>query len=93
MNELHISEIIQKITKKYNLQYGLNKIEARQAWHTVMGKTISKHTDSVELKDGTLYVELSSAALRQELYYGKEKIIHLINEEMRSKAVSEVVLK
>jgi len=45
------------------------------------------------LKGGILYVELTSAVLREELSYGKDKIIKMINEELRREIVREVVLR
>jgi len=41
----------------------------------------------------TLYVELSSAVLREELTHGKSKIVAMINEELKREVVKEVVLR
>jgi hypothetical protein len=40
-----------------------------------------------------MYVALSSAVLREELSYGKEKIIKMINEELRKDLVTNLVLR
>jgi hypothetical protein len=40
-----------------------------------------------------LYVALSSAVLREELSYGKDKIIKMINEELRKDVVKEIILR
>jgi hypothetical protein len=45
------------------------------------------------LKGNTLYVELTSAVLREELSYGKEKIISMINDELGREVVKEVILR
>jgi hypothetical protein len=37
-------------------------------------------------------VRLTSSALREELSYGKEKIVKMINEEMGSEVVSKLML-
>jgi hypothetical protein len=47
----------------------------------------------VVLKGSTLYVELSSAVLREELCHGKSKIVAMINEELRRDVVKDVVLR
>jgi hypothetical protein len=47
----------------------------------------------VVLKGSTLYVELSSAVLREELSHGKSKIVAMINEELRRDVVKDVVLR
>lgn len=74
------------------IQTGLNKVQVKEAWHKVMGPAISKYTTEIFLDRKTLYVKLSSAALRQELSYGRERIKELLNEELKSDIVENVVL-
>jgi len=81
------------ISSNRKLQKGLNKVSAQQAWHRVMGNAISKYTTQVLLERDTLYVRLSSSVLREELSYGKEKIIKLLNDELGKELVTKLVLR
>jgi hypothetical protein len=45
----------------------------------------------VYIKDGTLFLQIESAPLRNELFRAKSKIIELINREMGSALVQDVV--
>lgn len=92
-NTKSLSSVIQQIIKKNKLEYGLHKVEVKEVWNRIMGISIAKHTNSVELKGDILYVELSSPALSQELSYGKEKIIANINEEIGSEIIKKLILK
>jgi hypothetical protein len=47
----------------------------------------------VELKNNTLYVKLTSPVLREELMYGREKIITMINVELGKEVVKSLVLR
>jgi hypothetical protein len=47
----------------------------------------------VVLKGTTLYVSLTSAVLREELSYGKQKIIKMINEELHKEVIKDVILR
>ena len=85
--------IKQWIGANRKLQRGLHKVSAEEAWHTVMGNAISKYTTRVHLQSKTLYVDLSSSVLREELSYGKAKIIQLLNEELGDDLVSRIILK
>ena len=58
-----------------------------------MGNGINNYTTAIELKNDTLYVQLSSSALREELSYGKQKIIELLNEEIGKEIVNKIVLR
>lgn len=91
-NTNSISNIIKQLIKENNLEYGLQKAELPQIWHNIMGNAIAKYTHSVELKNDVVYVRLSSAALCQELNYGKEKIIGHINQELGKDIVKKIVI-
>ena len=58
-----------------------------------MGNGVNTYTKEVILKGSTLYVTLSSAVLREELSYGKQKIISMLNEELRKDVVKELILR
>lgn len=74
------------------LKTGIDKVQVQDAWHKVMGKSISNNTTDIHLDRTTLYVKLSSAPLRQELDYGKDKILAMINQELERDLVKKVVL-
>jgi hypothetical protein len=71
----------------------MDKIDVEQAWKTLMGNGVNSYTQEVVLKGQTLYVKLSSAVLREELSYGKHKIISMLNEELQKEVVKELILR
>lgn len=66
------------------------EVKAEEAWHIVMGKFFEKYTDSVEVRQRVLHVKINSPAMRQELSYGKSKIIANINEEIKKEFLIDV---
>ena len=92
-NESTISEVLQTFIEKNKLQHGMDKIDVEQAWKDLMGNGVNNYTKEVILKGSTLYVSLTSAVLREELAYGKQKIITMINEELRKDIVKELILR
>ena len=58
-----------------------------------MGPTIEQYTKKIELNRGTLFLTIESAALRQELSYGKEKIQKILNEELGEAYITEVIIR
>jgi hypothetical protein len=46
----------------------------------------------VQLQNKTLVISLSSSVLREELSYGKEKIMKMMNEEMGEELVKKIML-
>ena len=92
-NESSISEVLQQFIQVNKLESGMDKIDVEQAWKNIMGNGVNSYTQEVILKGTTLYVKLTSAVLREELSYGKQKIITMLNEELRKEIVKEIVLR
>ena len=92
MNNNEIKNLLEKFLKKNNLEKGLLDLEVKRAWHELMENGVSNYTTGVRLKNNTLYIKLSSPALKEELSYGKEKLMKLINERFKKKIVQKIVL-
>ena len=92
-NQSTVGDVLQQIIKVNKLQPGMDQIDVKDAWSKLMGNGVNSYTRNVILKGGTLYVELTSSVLREELSHGKSKIIKMINEELRRDVVTAVVLR
>jgi hypothetical protein len=92
-NESSISEVLQQFIQVNKLEAGMDKIDVEQAWKSLMGNGVNSYTQEVILKGSTLYVKLTSAVLREELSYGKQKIIAMLNEELRKEIVKDLILR
>lgn len=92
-NESSISEVLQQFIQVNKLESGMDKIDVEKAWKSLMGNGVNSYTQEVILKGSTLYVKLTSAVLREELSYGKDKIIKMLNEELRKDVVTNLVLR
>jgi len=90
---ISIGDALKEFIEKNRLEKGLDKVNAKEAWDKVMGTAISKYTMDLKLDRETLYVQLSSSVLREELSYGTEKIIKLLNEELGKELIKKLVLR
>jgi predicted nucleic acid-binding Zn ribbon protein len=91
-NFFSIEDLMQLFIKENNLSKGMQKIKVAETWSKMMGPGISNHTSSVKLQNRTLIVQLTSSVLREELSYGKEKIIKMMNEELGNELISKLML-
>ncbi len=89
---LNMNEALQEFVAANKLEKGLDTINVKNAWVVVMGNGVNKYTHSVSLQNTTLYVRLNSSVLREELSYGKDKIIKLLNEHLGKSCIEKVVL-
>ena len=88
-----IEDILRSFVDSNNLQSGLDKVNVREAWANLMGNGVNSYTTDVQLQRDTLYVQLSSSVLREELSYGKEKIIKMLNEAVGKPLINKLVLR
>jgi len=90
---LPISDILKEFVETNKLQAGLDKVDVKEAWAKMMGNGVNNYTTDVTLDRDVLYVALSSSVLREELSYGKQKIVDMLNEAIGKKVVSKLVLR
>lgn len=87
-----IKDLMDSFIKENNLSKGMRKLKIEEVWNQLMGQGVANYTNEVTLQGKTLIIRLSSSVLREELSYGKDKIIQMINEEMGEKLVSKLML-
>ncbi|WP_044403572.1 DUF721 domain-containing protein [Lacinutrix sp. Hel_I_90] len=92
-NILNIHEALKDFVETNKLEKGLDKVNVREAWANLMGNGVNNYTTAIELKNDTLFVQLSSSVLREELSYGKDKIMTMLNESLGKTLVKKLVLR
>ena len=88
-----LGEALKEFVEANRLQSGLDKIDVRDAWEELMGNGVNNYTTNILLKKDTLYIKLSSSVLREELSYGKSKIITMLNEALGKPLIKKLVLQ
>ena len=91
-NNIDIKNLINVFLKKNRLENGLLDLEVKKVWFEVMDNGVANYTRDVNLKNKTLYIKLNSPALREELSYGKEKLINIINQKFKNEIINKIVL-
>ena len=93
MAQLQLGEALKQFLDKSKLKNGVRAVQIEGIWAEVMGKTIAKHTDKIEIINQTLFISTTVGPLKQELVYQKEKIIERINEVMGETVIKQVVIR
>lgn len=88
-----MAEALQQFLNKSKLKTGVQALQIEDVWEKIMGKTVAKYTDKLQIVGATLFVSTVVAPLKNELLYQKEKIIELVNKELGEKVIKEVVIK
>jgi hypothetical protein len=93
MGEISLQDAIQQFLQRSRLKSGIQALRIEEVWEEVMGKTIAKYTEKIQIIGSTLHISSSVAPLKNELLYQKETIIERINEALGEKVVKDVVIK
>lgn len=87
---LSLKQAFSKVVESSSFGNHYNRMLVLTSWDKVMGETVAKRTTRIFLKKKELFVQISSAPLRQELKVIRSQIIQRINEEVGREAISEI---
>jgi len=89
---ISLGDALRQFLNKSRLKNNIQSLQISEHWEKVMGVTISKYTDRIEVKDGTLFIHTNVAPLKNELVFQKELIISRMNESLGEALIKEVVI-
>jgi predicted nucleic acid-binding Zn ribbon protein len=92
-NDQSLGNSIREFLQYFRLEDKLNETRLIQSWEKVAGALVAKHTKGLHIRNKILFVRIDSAALRNELCYSREKLIHDLNQEASSDVIEDIVFK
>jgi predicted nucleic acid-binding Zn ribbon protein len=92
-SEMSLGDAIKSFLNKSKLKQGVQSQQIAEVWEQLMGKTIARYTDSLQLVNHTLFVTTHVAPLRQELLYQQEQLIQRLNEVLGENSVQKIVVR
>ncbi len=93
MSEFHIGDALKGFLKKSPIRNGIRAVQIEEIWEQLMGKTIARYTDKIQIINQKLFIRTSVGPLKNELMYQREQIIQRVNEAFGEKIISEVIIQ
>jgi hypothetical protein len=90
---VRMSDILSDFKAQSKLQKGFERVDIEGAWKAIMGTGVTNYTTQIKFTSGTLFINLSSSVLRQELLYGRAKIIKNLNDHLGREMIEKLVLR
>lgn len=84
-------DAIRELLDVYHIKGKFSQAEVKSSWERIMGKPISTRTKKLFFKKNVLFVELTSAALKQEMNMSKSKVLQLLQNEFGKSTVEEII--
>jgi hypothetical protein len=88
-----ISQIISSILKANGLEDKLAETLLIQSWEEILGKSVSRLTKGMYIKNRILFVSLNSSVVRSELMMIKKDILIRLNEKAGKSVIDDIVLR
>jgi predicted nucleic acid-binding Zn ribbon protein len=71
----------------------LKVIRIKDNWETIVGKTIARYTDQLQVNQGVLYVRCAAGPVKSELNYNKKELAQKVNEFLQENFIHDVVVR
>ncbi len=85
-----IKELILQNLRKQGLETPLLQKRLMEAWPTVAGELAANYTDGVSIRNQTLYVHLTSPALRADLSMQRAEYVRRLNEYVGNQVIADI---
>lgn len=85
-----ISDLINVYIRRNGLETPLLQRRLIAAWDEVVGSAIAGYTEDKSIRNQTLWVKISSPAVRSELQMNLTKIISELNSKVGSNIITEI---
>jgi hypothetical protein len=93
MGEFSFKDAMQQFLNQSRIRGDIQAMQIEEIWEKIMGKTIARYTDKLQIFGDKLIITTHVAPLKQELLYQKEKIIQRVNEALGQRVIKEVVIQ
>lgn len=93
MAEYSLGQALNEFLNKSRIKGDIQALRIHAVWEDIMGKTVARYTDKIQIFGDKLIIVTTVAPLRNELIYQREKIIQRVNEALGQKVIKEVIVK
>ena len=93
MGQFSIGDAINEFLNKSRIKGGIQALQIEDVWEQIMGKTVARYTDKLQIIGDKLIITTNVAPLKQELGYQKDKIRQRVNEALGQRVINEVLIQ
>ncbi len=85
-----VGDVVRQFLRSEGLETPLNQHRLIAAWSEVMGEGIRRYTGEVFIKNQTLFVQIRSSVLRQELNMTKANLVAKLNNHVKAQVICDI---
>ncbi|HDZ41988.1 MAG TPA: DUF721 domain-containing protein [Bacteroidetes bacterium] len=88
-----LSEALKAYRTEMNIDDRLKEVSLMNSWEDIAGRAIARRTSKVYLKEGKLFIYLTSSVVRSELSLARDSLRERLNEQAGEELVKEIILR
>lgn len=92
-NSESIGNLLRQYLRQQGLEAPLNEHRLIEGWAHVMSPVVARYTRDLVIRNQTLYVSLSSPAVRQELLMQRRELVTRLNAYVGAQVVCDIVFQ
>ena len=92
-NSEAVGDLIRQYLRQQGLESPLNEYRLIAGWEHVMGPIIARYTKEVIIRNQTLYVQLTSPVIRQELHMQRRELTARLNAYAGAQVIVDIVFR
>lgn len=93
MGQYSMQEAMQQFLNSSRIKGGIQALQIEDVWEEIMGKTIARYTDKLQIIGDKLIITTAVGPLKNELIYQKDKIRQRVNEALKANVVKDVIIQ
>ena len=90
-NTTPLKDILQDLFKEYRIEKKVSHAQLKNDWPKIVGKSAAKRTEKIYFRNKVMFIQFSSASLRQELSMKKQFLLKRIREDYAADLVEEII--
>ncbi len=92
-NLIKLGDAISQLFKQEKLDVKISQFTVKNSWKEIVGDMVARSTSEIFFTDKTIFITLTSAALKHELSFRKQDLVSNINKFCGYKLVDEIVIR
>src|SRR5215470_10313408 len=85
-----LGQVLDKSLKRMEISPRLDEYGVWPIWNDIVGTTIARNAQPEKIRNGTLFVKVSSPVWMQQLQYMKEMIAESVNQRLKANIVKNI---
>jgi predicted nucleic acid-binding Zn ribbon protein len=85
-----VGQVLDKSLKRMEISTRLNEYGVWPIWNDIVGITIARNAQPEKIRNGTLFVKVTSPVWMQQLQYMKEMIAEKLNQQLKTDIVRNI---